>query len=382
MTTVTPLSIRLGLPLIEEAIQAHIDGNDDDPAVSKRITEAFAEHLVALRDAGLIMPHTATPNRRMNDIVHWNGMFGEADGTWPDPEWAVRAVAKRLSSVMVHVPLIMASFAISNGRDRLESIADAVLGIDSGSTRSIMTEMEAQDHVSGETLTLRIRDWNPVLFLRPHRTVEDVMSGIRAVEVPAPDLEPTALRSVVIDMPSGRGVITDWIRVDGFTDHVDDGDIYRGAAERENEAEAVRYATEHGFVSARTASTSVEVVTDGRIHAVVHYDEDATKLPAGFNVLGRLSFDLRQISVIDEEALRTILKRLDDDADAVERRVVEGMSDDVVAIRTATGPHRVLYNGRGFIEDLLPDAHPLKIDGIMVVMIVEPIGKGSADVEA
>lgn len=382
MNAVTPLSLRLGMPLIESAIQAHVDGNDDDPIIRNRIEEAFAEHLLALRDAGMIVPHTATPNRRMNDIVHWNGMFGAADGTWPDPEWAVRAVAGRLSHVMVSVHLMMASFAIANGRDRLESIADAVIGIDSGSTRSAMTSMEAEDHVSGETLTLRMRDWNPVLLLRPDITHQDILNRRMPPETPAPDLEPAAMRSVLVDMPSGRGVITDWIRVDGFTDHVDEGDIYRGAGERENEAEAIRYAADHGFVSVRTASTSVDVVTDGRIHAVIRYDEDMTDVPAGFRRLGRLSFDLRQISVIDEEALRTILKRLDDDAEAVERRVREGMTDDTIAIRTVPGSHRVLHSGRGFIEDFLPEDHPLRKDGIMVVMILEPVEEVPVDVAA
>lgn len=382
MTTVTPLSLRLGLPLIESAIQAHIDGNDDDPTIAERIGKAFAEHLLALRDAGLIVPHAATPNRRMNDIVHWNGMFGQADGNWPDPDWAVRQTADRLSNSMVSVHLIMASFAIKDGRDRLECIADAVSAIDSGNTSSILTHMECQDHVSGETLSLRMRNWCPELYLRPEITMEDIRNRVRRPDVLAPDLEPDALRSVVVDMPSGKGVITDWIRVDGFTDHVDEGDIYRGASERENEAEAVRYASEHGFTSVRTASTSIDVVTDGRIHAVIRYDEDMTTIPQGFRRLGHLSFDLRQVSVIDEEALRTILTRLDDDVDAVEARVKEGMTEETIRIRTLKGPHRVLHSGRGFIEDLLPEGHPLAKEGIMVVMILEPVEGGSGDVAA
>lgn len=373
MSTLPTLSARLGRDVIERAVDAHAAGHDDDPTIGKVIQEAFRDHLLALRDAGVVKPHVATPNRRINEIEEWNIMCGVQPSTWATPEKAAEGLARRLSHNMVTIHLLMASFGIKDGRDRKETIDDAIRSIDSGSTRSHLSHMECQDHVGGDDLSFRMQDWNPVLFLKQDVTMADIMSGRRLPDVPAPDIEPTALRTVELDMASGDVALGDWFRMEGFTDHVDEGDPYRGGSERESEADSRRYVADHGFTSVRSSRTSYEVVTDGRIHAAIRWDEDERDIPDGFRSVGRLGYDLRQITVMDRSALQTIMERLHDPAKAVQLTEEGLTAPDMLRLSLPAGRYAVHHSGRGWIEDLLPPDHPLVQDGVQVLMILEPV---------
>lgn len=354
---------RIGMETIEAYLASEGAGRKRSD-LDSAITDALAAHLIGLREMGLVRAYDAIPNRRVNEVHDWNVMCGLEESRYSTPDEAARSVAQRLMHALITVHLMMASFDLRDGKDRGEVLAKLQAQVDSGTTRRWLSDMEAHDHVSGETLSLVVRDWNMLLVERSRD----------AEQKPIADIQPTKLETVDLELPTGDVLISDWFRAEGFTDHVDEGDPWRGGSERESEADTRRYVADHGFASVRTCRTSVSVVTDGRIHGVMRWDEDMLDLPDGLRHVGDMSFSLRQISVIDRESLRGVLSRIHPSA-RTDELVQEEFSPeprDAVRIQTTPGRHRVSYSGRGYIHDLLPEGHPFRIEGFEVVMTLEP----------
>lgn len=363
------LSARIGHDRLDRMLKSWID-ESPDRTLQQEIEGVFAEHLLALADAGTVRRYDLLPNRRLNLVHSWNRMF--------DPDPATRSdgaleVARRVSYAMVFAPLAHQSFDLRGKAKDADSRAPAVesLGarIDTGNAPWYMTGGSEQDFVSGESFSYEIVDWNLVIG-RHDRT-----SGIQ----PAEDMPPVALHKVEIDMPTGRILIADWLSTgdmsDGFTDLVDEGNPWRGGSEVENERDAERYARDHGFVSVASAHRCLSVLTDGRCITIGRYDEDGDHpVPKGFRIVrGLLVIDLRKVSVVDRSSLVSLYAGIHDTNEAEKLVSAIEKDRDTVSVDMAPGRYRVIGSGRGYVGDLLEDGHPLKVEGYEPVMILEKV---------
>ena len=365
MNNTIALSARIGRDTLDLMLTSWIDGNPDN-AASNSIEAALAEHLVALVRAGAVRRYDALPNRRMHLIHDWNGMF---DADADKSHAAAQTVAGRFAHHLVVIHLAYLGFDIKNrGAEREAGMDAAIAKIDAGEARWVHIGNYEHDFVSGEEFDYEIIDWNLVIGRR---------GGAREGLQPIDDVPPQTLHRVEIDLPTGRLLLADWLSTgemsDGFTEMVDEGNPWRGGSYADNEKDAERYARDHGFVSVSSARRCLSVLTDGSCLTVGHYDEDGDQpLPAGFSIVrGLLVIDLRKISVADRSSLVSLYSRMHD-ADHAEDLVSKIEADrDTVAVNLLPGRYRVVSSGRGYIEDLLDEGHPLKVAGYEPVMILE-----------
>lgn len=365
MNDTTTLSARIGRETLDTLLTSWSDGKPD-AAATEAVESALADHLVALVADGTVRRYDALPNRRMNLIHDWNGMFDA------DPETsrrAARTVAGRFAHHLVIIHLAYLGYDMKGrGADRGPGLDAAIGKIDAGEARWVHIGNCEQDFVSGEQFDYEIVDWNLVIGRRGN-----VREGLEPVD----DVSPATLHQVEIDLPSGRVLLADWLSTgdmsDGFTELVDEGNQWRGGSEKENESDAERYARDYGFVSVASARRCLSVLTDGSSVTVGHYDEDGDHpLPEGFRIVrGLLVIDLRKMSVADRSSLVSLYSCIHDgdEAEALVSRIEKDR--DTVTVDLAPGRYRVVSSGRGYIEDLLEDGHPLKVPGYEPVMILE-----------
>lgn len=374
------LSARIGNERIERVIDTQLEALGESHEIDKELAEILAEHLLDLHQCGIIRAHTALPNRYINEISSWNIMCGIETSPIEPREVAAEFIADRMLPSLVYIHLMLAASFIKSGTPRDQTIELAKQQIDSGTSRLHMAQIEVHDHVSGEDLALHFENWMPVIYDKSAVSLEDARAGRLHRGSLAQDLEPSAMRSLEIKLESGDFIITDWVRAAGFTDLVDDGDPYRGASERQSEQESFRYARNYGFTSVRTARTSIEVVSDASILAVVARDEDIASRVAGFESLGTLSFDLRQVTIADRKALESIFTRVHRDPAVVAASLEEAMTDETIRLPTMPGIYRVNFSGTGSIDQFLPSRHPLRQDGLTVIIMLEHVsGLPAAD---
>lgn len=367
MTDTPHLSARIGRGTLDTLLTSWGDGKPD--ATSKKAVEsALTEHLMALVATGKVRRYDALPNRRMNLIHDWNGMFDA------DPETsrsAAESIANRFSYHLVIIHLAYLGYDMKNrGADRDAGLDAAIAKIDAGEARWVHIGNCEDDFVSGEAFDYEIIDWNLVIGRRG-----GAHEGLKAVD----DLPPTTLHAMEIDLPTGHLLLADWLSTgdmaDGFTDLVDEGNPWRGGSQAENEQDAERYLRDHGFVSVASASRCLSVLTDGSCVTVGRYDEDGEYPPPdGFQIVrGLLVIDLRKVSVADRATLVSLYSRIHD-AERAEKLVSMVEADhDTVQFTVAPGRYRVISSGRGYIEDLLEKGHPLSVPGYKPVLIIEKI---------
>lgn len=362
------LSARIGRERMNRLVDAYAAKGDTEPLMDD-MTADLADHLAALRDAGLIVPHDALPNRRMNLQHSWNVMCGTAEHRYSSQEGETLAVARRLSHALISVPLHMLAFDVESGKVDAASRDTRM--------RAIMTEMDTgdlpwwklgayeQDFVSGEELDFEMRGWALVFGRRGGRG-----EGI----TPAEDLPAVTMHEIDIDLPTGELLIADWFRSDGFTDLVDEGNPWRGGSQNENERDAERYARDHGFVSVSSARRSLTILRNGDTVTAGHHDEDGEyPLPQGFSRVRDLLIDLRKVSLADKATLISILSRIHPQDRAQEMADEIARDRDTVRIRVEPGRYRISSSGRGYIEDLLTDDSPIRAAGYEPVMMMTRI---------
>lgn len=374
------LSARIGDERIDRVIDTQLDALGESREIDKELAAILGEHLLDLHQRGIIGAHTALPNRYINEISSWNIMCGIETSPMEPREVATEFIAHRMLPSLVYIHLMLAASFIKSGTPRDQAIELAKQQIDSGTSRLHMAQIEVHDHISGEDLALHFDNWMPVIYDKSAPSLEDARAGRLHRGSLAQDLEPSAMRSLEIKLESGDFIITDWVRAAGFTDLVDHGDPYRGASERQSEQESFRYAKDFGFTSVRTARTSIEVVSNGSILAVVARDDDIADSVIGFESLGRLDYDLRQVTIADRKALEAIFTTIHGDPVLAASSLQEAMTDETIRLPTMPGIYRVNFSGTGSIDQFLPSRHPLRQDGLTVIMMLEHVsGLPAAD---
>jgi hypothetical protein len=367
MTNMTALSARIGRDTLDALLTSWIDGKPDGTA-SEAVEQAVAAHLLALVATGTVRRYDDLPNRRMNLVHDWNGMF---DADTEASNRAAQAVARRFAHHLVIIHLAYLGYDARNrGADREAGLDAAIAKIDGGDARWVHIGNREHDFVSGEEFDYEIVGWNLVIGRRGN-----AREGLQPID----DLPPQTLHRMEIDLPTGHLLLADWLSTgdmsDGFTEMVDEGNPWRGGSQAENERDAERYLRDHGFVSVASARRCLSVLTDGSCVTVGHYDEDGEHpLPDGFRLLrGLLVIDLRKVSIAERAMLVSLYSRIHD-AQHAEGLVSTIEADhDTVRITVDPGRYRVVSSGRGYIEDLLEEGHPLKVPGYEPVMILEKV---------
>jgi hypothetical protein len=242
--------------------------------------------------------------------------------------------------------------------------------IDAG-TCNLLFAGEEQDFASGEELSFVIQDWNLVIGRRI-RDWRNRAPG--SVLDPVEDIAPVRPHRVEIDVPSGRLLIAEWFHAPGFTDLVDEGNPWRGGSDAENEADAERYVSKHGFVSVSTARRCLTVFRRSGAIGIGHHDEDGDHpAPAGHLRAADFMVDLRKVTICDRDVLLGILRGIHPEGDV--EAMVAGIEKDrgVVSLKVKPGRYAVVSSGRGYVHDLLPESHIFSFEGFETVVTMERI---------
>ena len=364
MNTIKLLSERID----ENIIQDLINGGELNKDLLDGLTSIYAEHLIALADAGVIRPYNGAQNRRMNLLYSWNQM-ADTKGEEGRRLIEARHVANRLFPGFFHLrlSLLIDNLKRSGSTDSGEMHKAIASELDAGNIRWWTLSSQEYDFISGQDFAYELRDWNIQIGIRPEiRGRKDL--------VPVDDLPPPALQILEIMIPSGDLLIADWFRAEGFTDLVDEGQPWRGGSVLEDEADAERYVRDYGFISARSERRSLIIITDGKGISVGAYDEDGNHpLPIGWHQVGNILIDLRKISAVDREVLSAILHRIHSEERSREFSEQVATNSDTVRLKVTPGRYQAISSGRGYLEDLLPQDHSLKIPGFEPVLILEKI---------
>lgn len=375
----TTLSERIGTDLPDAYVDAVVlrrrEGGDDavGEAAMEVMTTHLADHLEALVGDGRIVAHTALPNRRMNLLTSWNVMCGAAPPTWRSRRDETMEVASRLQRAMLDTPLMLLAFDVAEGRIDEAGRAKAMKRfrdrLDQGTLSMAEMSMREHDFVGGESFDVEMRSW----ALAFGRRID-----WRRME-PAEDVAPTRLHVLEMDAPSGELLVRDWFQDDGFTKLVDEGNPWRGGSRDEDERDAERYASDHGFISVRSAERSLTVFQKGdRVTIGRHDEDDGPAGPAGFRDCGSLTIELRRVSVIDRAVLEATLTRLHgaDEAHAITGRLAK--DPRTVRLRMKPGRYRFRSSGEGAIAHLLQPGDPSLAGGYEAVVDFEIINEEKA----
>jgi hypothetical protein len=373
MTGLPSLSSRLGRALIDRFIDETARGSKGGDT-EKLLEKGIADHLEELIGLGVVRRHDSIPNRRVNIVAAWNGMSRNDGEGWLSPETQRRHVAERIFSMLVWRDLHSIAWKVGRGEidaaAREKATVDLEACMDSG-TSDLLWAGEDKDFVSGEDISFVLSDWNLVVGRRI-RDWRNRPAG--SVLEPIEDLEPVRLHQVEIDVPSGRLLIAEWFHVDGFTDLVDEGDPWRGGSHAENESDAERYVSTHGFVSVSTARRCLTVFRKGDTLGIGHHDEDGDHpKPKGCRRVASFMVDLRKVTMSDRSVLVDVLRKVhpDDDVEAMVANIERDR--DMVSLKVAPGRYRISSSGRGHIEDLLHATSPFAAEGFQAVTVIERI---------
>lgn len=373
MTATPSLSARIGRPLLDRMID-ELAADRRGGEAERLVKEGLSDHLEELIGLGIVRAHDSLPNRRINVVAGWNGMFGDGGDHWCDPASERRRVADRIFAMLAWHDAHSIAWDLKAGRLDAEARERAVRKLEARmdlGTSDPLWAAEEHDFVSGEELSFMISGWNLVVGrrIRDWRTREP-----GSVPDPIEDLEPVRIHEVEIDAPTGRLLLAEWFHAPGFTDLVDEGNPFRGGSDRENEADAERYARDHGFASVATARRNLTVFAKGGAFGVGHHDEDGDHpAPEGCRRVADLMVDLRKVSVVDRGVLLGILKRIHPDGD-VEAMVSRIEKDrDVIGLKVAPGRYRVSSSGRGYVHDLLDADDPFRSEGFGTVATIRRV---------
>lgn len=273
------------------------------------------------------VPHAERRESRFADA--WNAFV-----TGSDDEYRLQAIAEKLSGgLFVHISYDLAKLP--------ETYKDIVAKADGGTFEWFQFGSDSQDcMVTGKRLHVEMTDWAPVLGVLegPTRETRFVSVG----PLPAPKVE-----HLVIQVPSGELLVSDWFRHPAFTDSVEDPDGKAYKYSLNNDAGKARktawHANENGFMSVFVGNTMPAIVQRGDHVLFARVDEDDvdgdanTPSPLEGDVLGHVCTDLWAATAIDREVLTGVFERTMSRAEA-EAAVVELLEEtDHVTVKVKPG---------------------------------------------
>ncbi|QAY80271.1 hypothetical protein [Sphingosinicella sp. BN140058] len=206
---------------------------------------------------------------------------------------------------------------------------------------------------------------------------------------PAQDLETVPLVSADFDVPTGRLLLTDTLRVSGFSNGIEfDADRAYGALSLNHEAGCVArtkaHASEHGLGFAQTTNTYVVAhlhPTSGRIIVSECWtsdgkeDADGDAAALGWKKIGTFSCDVWRVTAVDQATACALMTA---GGNASARATLDAYlaSDDtyaqnVLRLDVPAGPWRI-HSGPDFAERVDRAAFDIP-DHIMPWLVLEPV---------
>lgn len=263
---------------------------------------AIRAHLDGLRAAGTLKPTGGLAGRRVWQASAWNAYVAGA----PDDHETAWLMELFATGVFTHTFVRMDPMRRDAERMPGEHAAPSPELIEAA-WRRICTDMdvgtsrdshmgwgmEAQDAATGDRCEMAFVDWTGVLMRRNER--HDLE--------PAQDVGALPLSKVEIDVPTGRLLLTDTLRVEGFSEGSDfaDGESFSRFSLNSAKGRLARteaHAERHGFAYCQTTNTCVPVFrhdATGDI-AVVHAGREGMK---GWTKVGDVSCDVWRLTMID-----------------------------------------------------------------------------------
>lgn len=283
---------------------SEMDGRDRarlDKHKDEVFNVAVRAHLDGLRDAGALAPTGGLAGRDVWQATAWNDyLTGKPDDH--HTKWLVDAIGQ---GVFTRTFVRMDDTRHSTDRepgvhvppapDRVEAawrtICEALDGGTSGD-QHMGWGLEAQDCETGDRCTLVFEGWKATLMRRNAR--HDLE--------PAEDVGEIPLSAAPIPVPTGKLLLTDYLRVEGIKEAIEfDDREYREMSLNSTKGQAARtfaHATEHGMGYCQTENTYLNVFAsdaDGSL-AFMPSRQETMK---GWSKAGSISCDVWRITILD-----------------------------------------------------------------------------------
>ena len=283
---------------LDSADQARLKLHDD-----KIFQPALRAHLEALRSEGRLAPTGGLAGRDVWSATAWNAFVAN------EPEdhhtiWLINALAKN-----VFTRAFVRMDDMRRGDDREPGVhvpptdekvraawAKICADLDGGTSRDqhMGWAIEAQDAETGDRCEMTFENWKGVLMRRndEHRLE------------PAEDVGELPLVAVGIDVPSGRLLLTDTLRVEGFKEGTDFGREDYSALSLGSEKGCLErtrvHAARHDLAFRQTINTSVNVFRHDETGDIA-FIEARSKTLKGWTEVGMISCDIWRITALDRD---------------------------------------------------------------------------------
>lgn len=228
--------------------------------------------------------------------------------------------------------------------------------LDTGTSDPFSWPIEIQDQKTGDRCELHFTNWQAQLMRRTRDHKLEV----------APDCGPIPLASAVFPIPTGRLLLTDTLRVPGFSDGTDFGDReYDDELSLNSELGCVNrtsvHAKDHGFGYCQTTNTCVSVHRHPKTHCILitprwmgeewEEDADGDAICPGWEKLGSFSCDIWRITAIDFGT--AVLRMKDGGCDTPEATLTRYLglakSDNAASANARQAHHEQAYS-RNIVE--------------------------------
>jgi hypothetical protein len=273
---------------------------------------SLAETLIKKRDAGDLTPITGIDDYELPFVSGWN-RFIEGKETRYDLVEIIDGL----------VPPFRTGVAYDGGSRGLEHLDAAAADAKVAALVSEMMESGTCEAGLGGNGSLHspvikakiyagLDNWKPT-FIREN---PDWIFGDRSTPmyIPLQEVHLRPAATIPVDLPSGRLIIADWVRIKAFTDAVDTSHFKIEHAE-ERIARSLHVAKEHGFIEV-TAYGFQDLVVDRkdgevtglRSGSVIRDDYSGEPVVTDLEHLGQVTTQYWAVTMIDYEVLMNILR--------------------------------------------------------------------------
>lgn len=310
---------------------AQISSRTSGRQIDRETIEAVEAHLDDVAASGRMTPIMGLRGRRIRAADAWNAHLGG-----PKAEFR-RALAQKLSLLPRLVALSTRFLRHDGDRDRPldETEADRAYAmlckiLDDGDLESrpgqpILDDLE--DSRTGDRMRIEVSGWKPRLL---RLSVEDGYDW-----VPAADVRPLPLAAESFEVPTGRLLLSDFVRVPGISEAVD-SDEEDIASDSGQLATVKALAAKHDMAYCQTTNTSISAFRVPATGAIALYDRFDPRTrgefsPEGLEPIGTFGCGVWRITALDVSVAKRLARaggNADSDAE-VERHLALATKPDV-----------------------------------------------------
>lgn len=350
---------------------------------------ALRAHLLELRAVGRLQPTSGIKGRRIWQASAWNKFLAGEDPhqgliNWLGQFIHISAVMDAAKGRMMDQPRYtdgdMTAEAISGNWHKLCE------ALDTGNTNRLYWRLDSLfDSKTGTRCELQIKNWKAQIMVLNAKY--DLVPIKNAPAVP--------LVTAEFDMPTGAMLLTDTLRIKGFSKGIEfnDDDEY-GKYELGNDLSEARrisgHAEEHGFGFTQTTNTCVVVhrhPTSGRIIVSARWnpsergeDKDGDAAAPGWEKVGTFSCDIWRVTAIDKQT--AVARMIDGGCEAHRAETAldtylasnDAYAENIVRLDVQPGRWRI-HSGPDFTRRVKRDRFDIP-KGIRPWLLLEPVPAG------